>query len=106
MIKLKSPQGGGGVSFEGNEYKPNKDGTVNVPIAAAADLIKFHKFEVIGTVEAEAISEEVIETEEAIQEEVLDKEPIADEIIEETVEGEASEEVDASNKKASNKKNR
>ncbi len=42
MIKLQMPEGGTSVSFNEKVYEANKNGVVQVPSEAVADLVKFH----------------------------------------------------------------
>jgi chaperone required for assembly of F1-ATPase len=57
MIKLQVPEGGNGVSFDGENYKADKKGIIMVPVDAVADLVKFHKF----TIVAEVVEEKLVE---------------------------------------------
>lgn len=47
MVKMKAPEGTTGCSFNGEEFKVAKDGTVEVPAEAVAQL-KDHGFVVVG----------------------------------------------------------
>lgn len=47
MVKMKAPEGSSGCSFDGEEYKVAKDGTVEVPAEAVAQLMN-HGFVVVS----------------------------------------------------------
>lgn len=114
MIKLQCPEGGTGASFDGKEYKADKNGVIKIPAEASPDLIRFHKFTVfIGAVEPEdAIPpEDVIEiaSETPIEEDIVLEEGVIEEAAEITAEPAPEEKIEdqTSNKKpASNKKNK
>lgn len=50
MVKMKAPEGTTGCSFNGEEFKVAKDGTVEVPAAAVAQLMD-HGFTVVASKE-------------------------------------------------------
>lgn len=60
MIKLQAPFNCTQASHDGVVYKANKKGVMTVPLEAANDLIKFHKFVNLTVAESEDDEDEAL----------------------------------------------